>query len=88
METENYTAFAEMEGALCSSVISDWLIDWFSYIFNKLIFLFVFRDSGDHAFFEGIFVAEDSAVSGFVDIIQKAVKNESFYRNLTIYFCY
>ncbi|XP_030229674.1 uncharacterized protein LOC115556645 isoform X2 [Gadus morhua] len=30
--------------------------------------------SGDHAFFEGLFVAEDSAVSGFVDMIQKAVK--------------
>ncbi|KAK9970282.1 hypothetical protein ABG768_026237 [Culter alburnus] len=33
------------------------------------------RNSDDPGFFEGLFVAEDSAVSTFVDTIQKAVRN-------------
>ncbi|XP_028977256.2 uncharacterized protein LOC105009293 isoform X4 [Esox lucius] len=33
------------------------------------------RNSDDPGFFEGLFVAEDSVVSRFVDTIQKAVKN-------------
>ncbi|KAG1937625.1 hypothetical protein F2P79_018084 [Pimephales promelas] len=40
--------------------------------------LYRFRRNGsadDPGFFEGVFVAEDSAVSRFVDTIQKAVKN-------------
>ncbi|KTF92802.1 hypothetical protein cypCar_00046547 [Cyprinus carpio] len=42
--------------------------------------LYRFRRNGssdDPGFFEGLFVAEDSAVSTFVNTIQKAVKNAS-----------
>lgn len=43
----------------------------------------VFLSSDDPGFFEGLFVAEDSVVSRFIDTIQKAVRNASFNLNLT-----
>ncbi len=42
-----------------------------------------FLSSDDPDFFEGLFVAEDVAVSRFVETIQKAVRNASFNHNLT-----
>ncbi|KAF3837913.1 hypothetical protein F7725_009681 [Dissostichus mawsoni] len=44
--------------------------------------LYRFRRSGssdDSAFFNGLFVAEDSVVAAFVDKIQRSLKNASFY---------
>lgn len=66
---------------------------WFLFVF-LLIYLFYicngwilyfsfFLSSDDPSFFEGLFVAEDSVVSTFVDTIQKAVRNASIYLNLT-----
>ena len=44
-------------------------------IFANLFFL----SSDGSAFFNGLFVAEDSAVAAFVDKIQRSLKNASFY---------
>lgn len=58
---------------------SFYLFIFLLHILDEWIFYFsFFLSSDDPGFFEGVFVAEDSAVSTFVDTIQKAVKNASW----------
>ena len=77
METGSYIAFDEVEGAIFTLLLFNFF-DYCLYFMDIFANLFVLSSDGS-AFFNGLFVAEDSAVAAFVDKIQRSLTNASFY---------
>lgn len=79
MATGSYTGFFETEGDIFFFQFRLILIFFFCIQYSAWInVLFRLFLSSDSSFFEGAFIAEDTSVSAFVDVLHKAVKQAGF----------